>query len=262
MLQSDGFSQAISQNSDYWGNLQGGVLDIFGNGLAPATANALATATLLATLTNSGGAMTFETQAQWEITLSGTTSGSVNSVTLGLVPLLPAPVNYATSFTNTASLVAAAINAAHNFLGITAVPSGANIFLYAPHGSGTSMNNMVAAATATTLTATAVGSGAVTTSGVAAVNALTWAYPSVVNANVGAVISGSGTWETTSALVSGTIVYARLRLDSTDNQSANSTFRRIQFTCGTSGADIIFPIMTTVAGNPVILNTQQITINN
>jgi hypothetical protein len=260
MLQSDGFSQWITANGDYYGAVQGGVLDLW-DGPGPATANLAATGSLLSTLTENGGVQTFETQAQWSVSLSGTTSGSVNEITLGLYQLLPSAVNYATSFNNTASLVAAAINAAHNFLGITAIPVGAIIYLYAPHGSGTSFNNMICAATATTLTATA--SGAASTAGVAHANGLLWLYPPVANADVGSVISGGGgTWETSAALKTSTIGYARLRLDGADNNGTSSTYRRIQFTCSTSGADIIFPILTTVIGSPVIINSQALTINN
>jgi hypothetical protein len=167
------------------------------------------------------------------------------------------------SFTNTAALAAAAINAAHNFLGIVATSIGAVIYLTAPHGSGTSFNNMICAATATTLTATVASAGAASTAGVAAVNGLPWLFPPVVTANVGAVVTGGpGTWETSSALATGTIGYARLRLDSADNQGANSTYRRIQFTVGTSGTDIISSILTTTQGAPTIVNTEGITIAN
>jgi hypothetical protein len=262
MLQSDGFSQWITANGDYWGAVQGGVLDLW-DGPAPSTANLAATGSLLGTLTENGGAQTFETQAQWSITLSGTTSGSVNGITLGLAPLLPAPVTYAVSFSNTASLAAAGINASHNFFGVTAIAVGAVIYLYAPHGSGTAYNNMICAATATTLTATVASAGAASTAGVAAVNGLLFLYPPVVNPNVGSVITGGGgTWETSAALKSSTIGYARLRLDAADNNGTSSTYRRIQFTTSTSGADIIFPILTTVIGLPIIINSQALTVNN
>jgi len=260
MQQSDGFSQAISGLTSYYQNLQGGVLDLW-SGTIPATANLAQTGTLLATLTNNGGAMTFETQAQWSITLSGTTSGSVNTITLGNIPILPSAVNYATSFTNTAALVAAAINAAQNTLGITAVPSGAIIYLYAPHGSGTSLNSVICAATATTLTATVASAGSPSTAGVAAVNALTWAFP-VVSAGVGALINGTGTWSTTSAIATGTIGYGVLRLDSADNWGANSTYRRILLTAGTSGTDIITLLLNTTQGSPLSANIEQLYVYN
>ena len=254
---SDGMNLAVANNGGWWDNLQGGVLDWW-SGAEPATANLAATGTLLATLTKSGSAWTAETRAQWKITLGGS-SGSVNTIKLGGVEVLGTAVNFTSDLTTTAALVAATINA-HTYPNYFATSAAAVVYIYAPIGSGTGRNAIVCATTVTTMTATVAGdgtpSGSGGTVGVASANGLGWQYPGVVTTGVGTLFTKETTiWQMTTPTQNGTVGYMRLRLDGADDQSANATYRRVQFSVGTSGADAISSNLTVTAGVPAIVNT-------
>jgi hypothetical protein len=95
-----------------------------------------------------------ETQATGTITLTGGAAGSINTVTVNGVALIGAPVVYNTSLAQTASDLAAAINAYQtNYI---AVAVGAVVTLYATIGLGDSVNTYVVATTSTTLTTSTV----------------------------------------------------------------------------------------------------------
>jgi hypothetical protein len=260
---SDGLIKAVGNNSSWYDQIQGGVLDWF-SGVAPLTANAAATtANLLATLTKSGSAITFETRAQWKITLGGS-SGSVNTIKIGLVEVMGTAVTFTTDLTTTAALVADMINshAAPNYY---ATSSGVYVYIWAPISFGTAMNAAVCTTTVTTMTATVAGdgtpSGSGGTAGIASANGLSWQYPGVVTTGVGTLFTKETTiWQMTSPIVNGTVGYMRLRLDSADDNSISSIFRRIQFSVGTSGADAISSSLIVTAGVPAIVNTATLLI--
>ena len=119
--------------------------------------------------------------ATWQLTLSGTTSGSLNHVYVGLFDILGGAVSYSTSFTQTAANAAAQINAYIGNAGFTASSNGAVLTIISPNGVGTNMNAMVLTASATTLTATVAGDGTPVgsggTAGVAAAYACNWLPP-------------------------------------------------------------------------------------
>jgi hypothetical protein len=261
-LYSDGLIKAVSNNGGWWDNLQGGVLDQW-TGSPPANANAARTGTLLATLTKSGSAWTPETRAQWKFTLGGS-SGSLNTVKIGGVEVLGTAVNFTSDLTTTAALVAATINA-HSAPNYYATSSGAIVYVWAPTNSGTSRNAIVCTTTVTTMTATVAGdgtpSGSGGTAGIASANGLSWQYPGVVTTGVGCLFTKETTiWQMTNPTVSGTIGYMTLRLDGSDDNSANASFRRVQFSVGTSGADAISSNLTVTAGTPSIVNTATLLI--
>lgn len=257
MIYSDGFSLALANNVDEYTNISNGVLDYF-SGAAPATANLAATGVLLATLTKNGSAWTAETRAQWKITLGGA-SGSVNTIKLGGVEVLGTAVNFTTDLNTTAALVATTINN-HTSPNYFATSIAAVVYIYAPIGSGVGRNSIVCATTVTTMTATVAGdgtpSGSGGTAGIAVANGLNWQYPAIIQTGVGALFTKeTAIWQMTSPTQTGTVGYARLRLDGADDQSANSTYRRIQLTVGTSGADLNSSNLAVTAGIPAILNT-------
>lgn len=258
MIFSDGFTLASANGVSYYDNISNGVLDLF-SGVAPATANAARTVgNILATLTKSGSAWTPETRAQWKITLGGS-SGSVNTVKIGGVEVLGTAVNFTSDLTTTAALVAATINA-HSAPNYYATSALAVVYVWAPFNSGTSRNAIVCTTTVTTMTATVAGdgtpSGSGGTAGISAVNGLNWQYPGVVQTGVGCLFTKETTiWQMTSPTASGTVGWAQFRLDGADDHSANATFRRMQLTVGTSGADLNSSNLTVTAGIPAILNT-------
>lgn len=255
---SDGLNLVVANGLSWWDAIQGGVLDWF-SGSEPATANLAATGTLLATLTKSGGAWTAGVRAQWKITLGGS-SGSVNTIKVGGIEIMGTAVTYATDLTTTAALVAAMINS-HTNPNFYATSAAEVVYVYARYNSGIAWAAIVCATTVTTMTATVASSGLAdgnngTTLGVAAVNGLGWQYPGVVTAGVGTLFTKETTiWQMTTPTQTGTVGYMRLRLDGADDQSANATYRRVQFSVGTSNADAISSNLTVTAGVPAICNT-------
>jgi len=259
MKLSSGFVAALCQGGGYSKQINNGVLKLY-SGAEPATADAAVTGTLLATLTKSGSAYTAETQAEWKITLTGT-SGTVSTVKIGGFEVLGTGVAFITDLTTTAAAVAAMINNHSTSPQFPARSSGAVVYVKAPIGSGTAFNAIVCATTVTggDIAATVAGdgtpSGSAGTAGVAAANGLNFQFPDVA----GVFTKETTVWQDSSADASGTVGYARLILDGTDDGTLSTSFRRIQFSVGTSGADITSQILTTTAAAPAILNTLSLT---
>jgi hypothetical protein len=87
---------------------------------------ATTTTTLTTSTANMAGGVDYA-PATGSVTLSGTTSGSIDTLTVDGVTLIGAPVNYNTSFTQTAIDLAAAINAYQSTY--TATADGAVVYL-------------------------------------------------------------------------------------------------------------------------------------
>ncbi len=229
------------------------------SGSMPSSASAADTGTLLAVATLNGGAYTGETLAEWKITLSGS-SGSLDSITIGGIPILSAAVNYATSLAVTALAVVANINANPTNPKFTARADDDDIYIKAPFASGTDYNAVVCATSATTLGATVAGDGTPNgsggTAGIAAVNGLNWQYPPVS----GVLSKESATWQDSSANASGTVGYLRLKLDAGDDGTLSTTYRRIDFSVAASGADVTGTSLVTTAGAPFIISDFPLTI--
>lgn len=139
--QSDGLRNHLQQYGSYRQAFTGGTLQIYA-GSQPANANLAPTGTLLAIFTDASGAHTDEVRATGTITLTGS-SGTITGITLGGVQILGATITYATSLTNTASLLSAQINKFHRHQFITASASGAVVTLTAARGVGANANGMV-----------------------------------------------------------------------------------------------------------------------
>ena len=92
--------------------LSGGVMYIF-SGTQPESPDTGTDATLLATITDAGGAYEREQPVTATVTLTAGSSGTVDSVTADGVELLESAVSYNTSLSQTASDLAAAINRSH-----------------------------------------------------------------------------------------------------------------------------------------------------
>lgn len=255
---SPGFVKALAGGNGYHQLLSGGKMELR-TGTPPASAGDAATGTLLATLTKNGGALTWETRAEWKINLAGS-SGSVDTIKIGGFPVLPSAVNFTTDLATTAALIATAINNARTSPDYEARSDGAVVYIKAPISSGASYNTVVCSTTATTMTATVSGdgtpSGSGGTAGVAAVNGLEFQFPPID----GVLTKMSDVWQDSSADASGTVGYIRHILEPGDDGTASSVFRRVDYTVGTSGADINGPVLTTTAGAPAILNTFTFTV--
>lgn len=234
-------------------------------GTQPATANAAATGQKIITFKTGTSANAYigETRPKWKVTLSGTTSGSLDTVTIGGFGVLGGAVPYATSFTATAAAAAAQINSNIKNMDFIATSSGADLYVYGPIGVGTGMNALVMAATSTTLTATVVGAGTPAasggTDGIASAYGLNWLAPydgsllTVPDSTVVVLSKDTTTWQglggfdksnsAISGFASGTLTagWGRICASPTDDGSATSGetgFVRLDFSIAASGADV------------------------
>jgi len=139
------------------------------SGTQPTTADDAVSGTLLATITASSGAHTNEVQATGSLTISGTTSGSVDTVTVNSIDILGGAVTHTGAVNSMATAVAAAINNNPKNLLYVASSTGSSgvVTLTAKPGLGTLVNGHAVSATATTTT---VGTFVNIGSGVAGVN--------------------------------------------------------------------------------------------
>lgn len=148
--------------------LQNGEIRIF-TGTQPASADDAETGTLLVKLTNNGGARTPEVLASGSIELTGGGSGSVNTVTVNSVNIIPqGAVPFNGSLNQTAVDLAAAINQGLSSPEYTASAAAAVVTIKALRGTGVAPNGFVVASTLTTITASHVNMAG----GVAPVNGL------------------------------------------------------------------------------------------
>ena len=231
---SSGFQKSLALYG-YQAALSGGKLQAR-TGLMPAKDAAVA-GTLLAEYTNAGGAWTGEVRPIWKITLAGA-SGSVDTITIGTIPVLPAAVNFITDLATTALAIATSINNARSMPDFEATTLSDVLYIIGPRTAGAAYNSAVCATTVTTMTATVAGAGTPAgsggTAGAAAVNGLNWLYPPVA----GILSKETAVWEDLTPAATGATGYFRYILDAADDGSASTVFSRVDFTAGTSGADI------------------------
>lgn len=128
-----------------------GYIEIY-SGSQPTTADSLKTGTLLGVVTSGSLALTKETRATGTITLATGAAGSVNTVTVGGLNIIPdGAVAFNTSLTITATDLATAINRNGLF---EATSSGAVVTIKPRPGAGDAFNAAVVTSTLTTITAT------------------------------------------------------------------------------------------------------------
>ena len=225
--------------------LQGGVLEIW-SGSQPASGDAAATGTLLATLTLASGARTNEVLSRGKVTLTGGAAGSVDAITVNSVSILPAAVAFNTTLAQTAIDVATAINSNVTFPNYKAIASGTDIIIEAMPLTGTAPNGYVVASTVTTITKTDVNMGT-TATGVAQVNGLTFGAPG------SGALAPSGTWSGV-GVANGVAGWGRFKGTIVDDNSLDSTnqyFIRMDGAVGTTGSDINLVNTTVSIGGTV-----------
>lgn len=217
---STSLANIIADRSSYRQAVSGGRLMIF-SGTQPVSADSASNGTLLCTITEGGGTFIGETRPVWTITLTGS-AGSVDSIKMGGLELLPSAIDFTTDLTTTATLIASAITNNYTLIDYTATSSLGIIYITGPKNSGTSLNSTICVTTATTMLATVSNSGLPTTAGVAAVNGLSFSYPAF---NGGFVLNGS--WSGT-AVASGTATWSRYVCDAEDSgTNASTAYNRI-----------------------------------
>lgn len=231
---SDGLRNFLMDGGSFKQAFSGGELLIY-SGSQPATANAALTGTLLATITDASGAHTNEVRSAGSVQLSGGGSGSVDSITIAGIDVLGAVVSYDTSLNNTASLVAAQVNAnPKNYL-VDASVSTDTVTLTARPGVGTLYNGLAVVANTTTITTTDVNMGTAV-AGVNWVNGLEFEQ----DPTTGILEKlATQTW-TGAGVADGTAGYFRLVGAVADGGALDSaeTYLRLDGNIATSGANL------------------------
>lgn len=228
---STGLRNFMTQHGSFKTAMQGGKVE-FRTGSQPATPETAVSGTLICTFTAASGARTNEVVASGTVTLTGGASGSVDTVTVNSVNLIPAgAVPYNASLNQTAADLATAINLGQSSPEYRAEASGAVVTIYAMLGAGAAPNGFVVTATLTTITA----SYANMASGVTSINGLSWG-----NAASGLIDRlSTQTWSGVNA-DTGTVGWFRAYGAVTDAGSTDSagTTIRMDGSLGISGADL------------------------
>lgn len=248
---STGLRNALASGVGVRGALNKGYIKIF-TGTQPATADSAETGTLLGVVTVSSGALTKETRATGSITITGAASGSINTVTVGGLNIIPdgAVAAVAGDTAGTAAALAAAINRNGMF---EARVTGSVVTILGRPGSGA----ITAAVSATLTTVTATYGNM--SSGVAPVNGLSLGEPSagVVSKPLTEVWSFNG-------VAVGTAGWFRFySSDTADTGAAISGapyFSRCDGSVAVSGADLNLSNISIAVGSPTTIDTFNITV--
>lgn len=242
----------LNKNGSIADGLRNGHIEIY-TGAQPTSADAAATGTLLCTITSSSGALTPEVLSSGTVTLTGGSSGSVNTLTVNSVEIMGVAVPFNTSLTQTAADVAAQINRYKSTPDYTATSSGAVVTIKALPGTGTSPNGFVVASTTTTLTKTDVNMSG----GVAAVNGLAF------DNSVSGVMSklSTQTWSGVNA-ATGTAGWFRQYGSVADANALDTTatYLRIDGAISTSGAEMNLNSTAFTSGATTTLSSWSMTV--
>lgn len=266
---SSGMVDYISQEGGITQALANGVIHFY-SGTQPASANDASTGTLLCTFTKGGATpYTAETRATATVTIGGS-SGTLASLKIGGVELLPSAVAFVTDTTATASAVKDAINNNLTIPDYKATSSGAVVTIIAPKNSGNKLNGLAITSSVTlTLTASVnagansnfgdtTGSPAGVVAGASATNGLNFIFP---NSSAGVAVKEVTAWSGT-AVASDSAGWFRFQGDSISPSGASTTAIRFDGSIGTSGTDLIVSSTTITSGavqtiNSFTINTLQ-----
>lgn len=222
------------------------------SGLQPASADAAKTGTLLGVVTLDGAALTKETRAVGSVTITGASGGSINSITVGGLNIIPDGAIAVSGDTN--ATLAAKLADAINRNGIMeARVSGAVVSIYGRLGTGVT----TAAVTGSLTTATA--SYANMASGAAPVNGLVWAPPDT------GVISKPSTaiWKFTGLAV-GTAGWMRLYSSDTADTGGLLTgapwYPRMDVACGVGSGEAQLSSLSVSVGSPHTVDSWTFTV--
>ncbi len=217
---STGARNGIAAGLGFQGLFNKGYKEVY-TGAQPATGDAAKTGTLLGVVSAGSAALTKETRATGSITLTGGASGSVNTLLVGGLNIIPdGAVPFNTSLSQTAADLADAVNRNGMF---EATVAGAVVTLKGRPGSGVLTAAVTSTLTTITTTHVNMGSGV---AGVAPVNGLIlgpaaagfisklasqiWSFNGLAIGNAGWFrLYGSDTGDT-GAVISGAPYYPRV----------------------------------------------------
>ena len=225
--------------------LYGGVLKGY-SGTQPATADTATAGTLLFTVSLSSGAITAEVLSNGSITLTGGAAGSIDTVTINSVQILPAAVVFNTDLTTTAADLATALNNSMILPHYVCTSSGAVVTIKALPGTGTTPNGYTVVSATTTITKTDANMA----SGVAQVNGLTFGSTATGQMVI------SGTWSA-NPVAAGTLGWLRFQGSITDGGGASTTLIRLDMAA--SDAAVTLSTTNVQIGVPVSCTSFNIT---
>lgn len=233
--------------------LTGGKILLY-SGSQPATPETAPSGTLLCTYTLASGAHTAEVLATGSVTLSTGASGSVDTITVDGVDILPAPVAFNTSLAQTATDCITAINKASTSPKYVASSGGSGIItITAARGAGAEANGLVVSGTFTTIT----GSYSNMAGGVTPVNGLGF------GASSAGVLSkdSAQTWSGVAG-ATGTAGWFRFVGSVADSGIADSTDSQIRLdgAVSTSGSDLNLTSTSIASGATQTLSGFSITL--
>jgi hypothetical protein len=254
MRLSTGLINFLAKQGSIDDALRNGCIEIF-TGAQPASADAAATGTLLATITANSAVRTAEVMATGSLTLTAGAAGSLNTLTVNGVDILGAIVPFNGTLGQTAIDIASQINRFGGNPEYTALAAGNVVTISALPGSGTGSNGFVVAATETTLTATTTNMAG----GVAGANGL------LFDSAVGGVLpkQASQVWSGLNA-ATGVAGWMRQHGSAADANAidASAAVLRIDGAIGTSGAEMNLNSTAFVAGATTTLAAWSLTVPN
>lgn len=255
---SKGLRNFLNEGGSVKQALANGKLKIY-TGTQPTAADDAVAGTLLATITLSSGAHTAEVSATGSLTISGTTSGSVDTVTVNSVDILGGAVTHTGNNNTMATAVAAAINNnPKNFMFVaSSTGSSGVVTLTAKPGLGTLGNGWVVSATATTTT---VGTFVNIGSGVAGVNPANGLR--FGDSAAGVLVKDSAQTWTGVAAATGTAGWFRFEgaISDPGTADASEVYLRMDGNVATSGANLHLSSTSITSGATQTINTFSLTL--
>ena len=250
---STGLRNFLNEGGSVKQALNNGKIYIY-SGTQPALANDAASGTLLAIITKASGALTEEVQAVGTVSLTGGASGSVDTITVNGLAILPAAVTFNASLTQTAVDIVAAINNNPQNLLFVATSAVGVVTITAKPGLGALANGWVVASTATTITKTDANMAG----GVTAINGLTFG-----DAASGTLVKNPlETWTGVGLGVGGTAGWFRFEGAVADTEAADTTDNliRLDGNIATSGANLNMSSTTIATGATQTISTFSLTV--
>lgn len=251
---STGARNGLSGGLGFQGIFNKGYIEIY-TGSQPTTADSAKTGTLLGVVTSNSGALTKETRATGSITLTGGAAGSINTLLVGGLNIIPdGSVPFNTSLNQTASDLADAVNRNAMF---EATVSGAIVTLKGRPGAGVLTAAVTSSLTTITASHVNMGSGV---AGAAPVNALIFAPP--VLGVIGKPLPSIQVWSF-NGLAVGTAGWFRLYGSDTADSGALLSgapwYPRIDGSIAVSGGDMGLTNLSVTIGAPNTVDRFNIT---
>lgn len=239
---STGTRNGIANGLGFGGMFNRGYLNIY-SGAQPTSADGAVTGTLLGTVTIASGALTKETRAAGSITLTGGGAGSVNTVTVGGLNIIPdGAVAFNTSLNQTASDLCDAINRNGMF---EASVSAATVTLKGRPGTG--VTTAAVTSTLTTITASYVNMGT-GVAGVAPVNGLI-----LLPSTAGVISKNTAVWSMAGVAAGTAGWFRQFSSDTADTGallSAAPWYPRMDGSCGVGSGDAQLSSLAVSVGSP------------